>query len=928
MTSSGRTQAVAERIILIALVVGATGVLFGVLLVPTAVVASDTLDFVAGDLLDVGPLPEAEAPPQNSFIYAADGSQLAEINFNENREPATLEEIPDIVEQAVIATEDSTYYEHHGINVQAILRAGLSNLESGSIESGASTITQQYVKNAFLADRATEQTLDRKIVEAVWAVELEKRLDKDEILERYLNRIYFGAGAYGVAAAAERYFSASLDEITLPQAATLAGAIRDPRRNDPLANPEAAKARRDIVLGQMATAGYITEQQRDVARATPLETKPSETPPPDRPFWVEWITRQLTNESVAEAVGPGATEALELMGDTTEDRIATVFQGGLRIHTTLDPEFQQLAEQAIADRLTYEDEPAQEIAREPMGGIVSVEPGSGAVRTMALGPFEYGSCAEDEKWSGVAEDGELLCTKTKVNPLVPGGGGSGRQPGSSFKPFVATTALEAGIPPGWTVDATGGQELENCGENDYAPNNAGGDGIRDMYDGTKFSVNMFFAKLAREVGPPNVEDMAQRLGMRHWAETHEVGAVDCSIGLGATDVTPLEMATSYATFANRGGYCAPYAIERIETADGRVLYEHSNSCEQVVGEDVIDRVVDIMSGPVTPDGTAGDMQARMGAYPVRGKTGTTDDSRDAWFVGYVKQLATASWIGYPNGERNYETVEQAAAVCPEFHDGQEGDGNPADYADGVATCPPTTKLMQGVTIGGRGYENVYGGTIPAPMWGDYMTQAVQRFEPEAFPEPGPQPTSTVPQLANAGTVAEAREIAEAAGLNLIVRTVTSYEPAGTIIGQDPAPGTAVRAGNAVYLLVSDGEGEFPKVPDVTGMKQAEAEKTLRDAGYEPLVFNKPTGKKNQIGKVISQSPSGGEKVEPGPGVKVVIQVGVKQEKPKEDPSPSESPSPTETATDGGGNGNGNGNGRGGGGGADATEATSATESQT
>lgn len=906
LTSSGRNQAVAERLVLIALVVLATGVLFGVLLVPTAVIASDTLGFFAGDLLDVGPLPEAEPPPENSFVFAADGSRMAEINFNENREPATLEQIPDILEQAVIATEDSEYYEHHGINVQAILRAGMSNVQAGGITGGGSTITQQYIKNTFLLDRASEQSLDRKVIEAVWAVQLEQRLDKDEILERYLNRIYFGAGSYGVAAAADRYFSTSLDDLTLPQAATLAGVIRDPSANDPINNPVASKTRRDIVLGQMAAEGYITEQQRNVARATPLETNPSEIPAPDEPFWIDWITRQLINDGVAEAIGPGAVEPLELMGATREDRIAAVFQGGLRIHTTLDPEFQQLAEQAIADRLTYDGQPETEIAREPMGGIVSIEPGSGAVRTMALGPRSYGACAEVQEWAGTTEDGELLCARTKVNPLVPGGGGSGRAPGSSFKPFVAATALEAGIPPGWTVNATGGQTLENCGDGTYAPNNAGGDGMRDMYDGTKFSVNMFFAKLAREVGPPNVQDMAGRLGLRDWSRTHEVGSVDCSIGLGATDVTPLEMAVAYATFANRGSYCAPYAIERIEAADGRVLYEHTDDCEQVVDPDVVDRVVDIMRGPVTEGGTAADMQDRMGAYPVRGKTGTTDDSRDAWFVGYVRQLATASWIGYPNGERHYESTGQAAAACPRFHDGQEGDGNPADYGDGVATCPPITRLMQGVTIGGQAYANVYGGTIPAPMWGDYMTQVVQRFEPEDFPEPRPQPQSKVPDLGDVNTLAEARRVVEAAGLTLIVRTEVSHEPQGTIIGQEPAPGTTIQAGRAVYLLQSDGTGDVPTVPDVVGMRRDRAEQVLREAGYDPLVFNKPTNKRSEVGVVLSQSPEADEELAPGPNAKVVIQVGVRRS--GDDPTEDTTEDTTESPSGGGNNGNGNGNG--------------------
>ena len=896
-----------ERLALVGVVIVAIGVLIGVLLVPTAVVASDTLDFVAGDLLDVGPLPDVEPPPQNSYIYASDGSLLAEINFNENREPATLEEIPDIVEQAVIATEDSEFYDHHGINPQAIMRAGLSNLEAGEIESGASTITQQYVKNTFLQDRATEQTLDRKIVEAVWAVELEKRLSKDEILERYLNRIYFGSGAYGVAAAADRYFSVSLDKLSLPQAATLAGVIRDPSGNDPLDNPEAAESRRDIVLDQMARSGYITEQQRDVAQATPLETNPSQTPPPNEPFWVDWITQQLTNEGVAEALGQGAVEPMQLMGETQQDRIAKVFQGGLRIHTTLDPEWQQQATDAIIERLTAEDESDAELAQEPIGGIVSIEPGSGAVRTMALGPRRYGSCAEDDEWAGTTDTGRLLCAKTKFNPLPPGAG-SGRQPGSAFKPLVVTAALEAGIPPGWTTDARSGQVLEGCGQEEYAPNNAGGDGFRDMYDGIKYSVNVFAAKLAREVGPPAVEDLAGRLGLRNWAETTDVGAVDCSIGLGATDVSPLEMASAYATLANRGEYCAPYAIERIEDPTGDLLYEHSTDCTREVSTDVVDRVVDIMHGPVTVGGTADDMQARMQPYPVRGKTGTTNDSRDAWFVGYVQQLATAAWIGYPNGSSTYETVEQAAEQCPRFHDGEP---DPDDYDDGVATCPPTTRLMQDVEIGGQYYDNVYGATIPAPMWGDYMTQAVQQFDPTSFPDPGPLAGTQVPDLVDAGTVAQARSLAEEAGLNFATRSITDHRPEGTIVGQSPAAGERVTVGSIVFLEVSNGEGEIPTVPDVVGLPEDEAVATLEGAGYQVNVLRRPTRNEDEVGRVLAQTPSAGEAVRPGADTTVTMEVGELDEGPPAEPT--DAPPGGGGDDDGPGNGNGNGGGNNGGG---------------
>jgi penicillin-binding protein 1A len=879
--AEGRAQALVARISLIGVISAAIGVLIGMLLVPTAVLASDTLRFVAGDLLDVGPLPDAEAPAQNSFIYAADGSLLAEINFNENREPVPLADIPLILQQAIIATEDREFYDHHGINVQAILRAGIGNITAGGITGGGSTITQQYVKNAFLLDRATEQTLDRKIVEAVWAVELERRLTKDEILERYLNRIYFGAGAYGVRAAADRYFSKELDDLTLSEAATLAASIRDPGGNDPITNPQASRERRDIVLGQMAAAGFITQQQRDVARATPLEIDPSEIPPPDEPFWVDFITRQLVNESVATALGPGALEPMTLMGETASERIAAVFQGGMHIHTTLDPEAQRQAYDAIMARLSYEDEPREELAQEPIGGITMVEVGSGAIRTMALGPHGYGSCDEDDEWAGVAGDGQLLCDKTKFNPMIPGQG-FGRQPGSSFKPFVVAAALEAGIPPGWTVDSRAGQVIEGCGTEEYAPRNAGGDGFRNMYDGVQLSVNVFHAKLAREIGPPTVQDLAARLGLRHWAETHTVGPVDCSIGLGATDVSPLEMAVAYATLANRGEYCAPYAIEKIEGPDGRLIYEHFNDCAQVLDPTVADRTIDILRGPVNPGGTAGNLQGRMSPHPVRGKTGTTDDSRDAWFVGFVQQFATAAWMGYPNGERHYETVEQAAAQCPRYHDGESGNGNPVDYPEGVAKCPPVTKTMQGVTIGGQGYRQVYGGTIPAPIWGDFMTQVVQGLEPGRFTDPGPQAGTAVPDLSDVTTIAEAEELLEGAGLNLAVIEVEDYRPEGTIIGQDPEPGTRVPVGSIVFLQVSDGTGEVPEVPDVVGLSEDEAIQVLEDAGYRVEVLYRPTNQEDRHGVVLRQSPSAGEEVAPDDDTIVVIEVGVPRDDDEDD----------------------------------------------
>jgi penicillin-binding protein 1A len=288
---------------------------------------------VERDVLDMPPLGEADVPPQNSYVYGADGNELAELNFEENRVPVTLGQIPPDAINAVLATEDAEFYNHRGVNHAAIVRAAMTNFRSGEIESGASTITQQYVKLAFLSP---EQTVTRKIQEAIYAIEIEERYSKEEILERYLNRSYFGAGVYGIGTAADRYFSKPVEELTLGESAMLAGLLRSPERNNPIANPDNARARRDIVLNQMAYHGFVTRAQADAAIAEELTTAISEPPAPENPFWVEWVSRLLTNDDVAQALG-SQTDALDAMGASFEERRRTVFQSGLRIHTTLDP---------------------------------------------------------------------------------------------------------------------------------------------------------------------------------------------------------------------------------------------------------------------------------------------------------------------------------------------------------------------------------------------------------------------------------------------------------------------------------------------------------------------------------------------------------------------------------------------------------------
>ena len=876
----------ADKIGVLLVLVVSAGVLAGVLVVPTAFALTDIATWINDDLLNVPPLPDAENPPQTSYIHANDGSLLAEINFEEIRVPVTLDEIPDVLINAVIATEDADFWNHNGVNYQAILRAARDNAAAGEVVGGGSTITQQYVKKAFIEAQTgelAEQSIDRKIKEAVWAIELERRLTKEEILERYLNRSFFGSGVYGVGTAAERYFNKTVGELTLGEAATLAGIVRSPTNNNPIDNFANAVARRNIVLDQMAREGYISRQQAESAKATELVLDPQEPDAPDHPFWVDWVTRILVNEAAAEALG-SQVDALNAMGETPEDRIATVFQAGLRIHTTLDPTLQAYAEDAIRDALVPEDATPLEIAQQPMGAIVSVEPGTGAIRTMAIGPREWGECDEPV---GVDEDGRVLCDKTKFNPAVPSDIGSirvGRQPGSSFKPYVITAALEAGFPPNWTIDATGPAIIPGCDNGGpWEVNNSGGNGLRDMYSGVKASSNVFHAKLIKEVGPSKVVDVATRLGIRRSPLPAE-----CSLGLGAIEVFPLEHATAYATLANRGVHCAPHAITRIEQADGTPFYEYQPRCERAVDTAVADRVVDIMEGPVTAGGTA--PHANLGRWPTRGKTGTTNDYRDAWFMGFVRQLATAAWVGYENGVTTFDSQEAAEATCR----------NPVNER---AQCVET-RLMTNVTIGGTFYRRVFGGTIPAPMWKAYMVQAVANLEPQGFPKPGPLPSATVPDFVSLSTIAEVQEAADRARINVVFTEIEDFRPAGTFVSQEPPAGTIMQAGRAVTVFVSDGTGTPPTVPNVIGMLEEEAQDLLLEYGYIVVVREVTRLNADLWDRVVGQDPEAGADHPPGEGQVVEIQVAVP-------PGGQDDPDPEPT---GPGNGTGNGNGNGGGGG--------------
>ena len=736
-------------------------------------------------------------PPlaQRSVIVDSAGNRLATLHGAEDRVDIPFSQIPVTMRHAIVAIEDRRFYEHHGVDYKGLLRAALKNQESGEVTQGGSTLTQQYVKNVLLesattkAERkaATERTAKRKIQEARYALALERRLTKDQILANYLNITNFGDGAYGVQAAAQHYFGIPAKDLNVVQAATLAGIVNAPTAYDPKLHPKAALSRRNLVLDQMVVAKYLTRAQANYGKKFPLGLSEAFVRVSDgcdmagsAAFFCDYVRTTLLND--------------KNFGVTPAARERRLFEGGLTIRTSLDPKIQAETQNAV-DSLN------------PPGGRIGtadvvMQPGTGAVLAMAVNRV-YGDTTDHLPVYGTV-NGKHVESADRVHTKFNYATAPSFQEGSTAKLFTLGAALEQGMPTSTTfvspqcVYVSGGQfdnppSGKQCAPDvpgQFAPFGEGfvnaGDseaGTFDMGQATAGSVNTYFVQLEKRAGVANVRQMAVKLGVaapRMQTKAAEVG----SLTLGSVEVSVLDMATAYNTIAGHGLRCYPKPVVKMTTAKGGpVDYAGPGKCEQVVSPEIADTVTWMLQGVIS-NGTAS--QNGQIYRPAAGKTGTTDEHFDAWFVGYIPQLTSAVWLGDARSPVKY----------------------PMQYAGYVAPGESVSTVPDGTIINGVSQTPVFGGDMPTRIWAATMIAASQGLPQQNFPPP---PATTqlgqnagVPNVAGLD-LATASGALSAAGLTPVQGgTSPSGYPYGTVVFTTPGSGSQATTGSVVTMYTSSG----------------------------------------------------------------------------------------------------------------------------
>jgi len=624
------------------------GLLVAGLAVPAAALGGTSAKYVAQGIESLPTELTIQPASDKTLILMSNGEKLAEL-FDENRTVVTLDQIAPIMRTAQVAIEDTRFYQHGALDLKGTLRA-LVRTGSGTDVQGGSTLTQQYVKQVRIeaaqaaGDQAgvlaaQEQTLQRKVLELRYAIALESKYSKDEILNRYLNIAYYGDGTYGVEAAARHYFGIAAKDLNLAQAAMLAGLTQNPVATDPVNHPVAAIDRRAVVINRMLELGLITPDEAATAKATPFDQSKvvvSRTGCVGTlyPFMCDYVVRSLLQNPA--------------LGATADDRRNTIYRGGLVIKTQIDPAAMDAAQQAVSSKV---------IATDPViSTMVEVQPGTGLILAMAQSRSVMGTNAD--------------AGQTFYNYAVSAsmGGAEGYQAGSTFKAFTIAAALDRGIPTTMKLPGTSGIQFQNrvfrtCDaagndtsfkftQNYKLPNETGSFGDIDMMTGAAKSVNTYFVGLEALAGICQAARMAELAGVQlsNGGSMVQTYSYIPSFTLGVAEVTPLSMAVGYATFAARGVHCDPIIVSSITSRSGQAVATQSANCEQVIRPEVADGVNYVLQNVMRPGGTG--YRVRLpGGRPEAGKTGTIDSSAAVWFAGYTPNVAGVAMVAIDKSPR-------------------------------------------------------------------------------------------------------------------------------------------------------------------------------------------------------------------------------------------------------------------------------------
>ncbi|MGI8426890.1 MAG: transglycosylase domain-containing protein [Actinomycetota bacterium] len=777
---------------------------------------------IAGSCSTAAKVDEASLTPktESTKILAADGSLVTTLKQEENREILPLDQIPVRMRNAVIGIEDARFYAHRGIDAKAIGRAIAANSASGKVVEGGSTITQQLVRNA-LTTVGKEQTFQRKLKEAVYAYDVDRKYSKDKILELYLNTVYFGEGAYGVETAAQTYFGKGVKGLSLADSALIAGLIRSPLNYDPWTNPIGSLKRRNRVLDRMAITHLITKKQAEAAKQAPIGVR--EKPAAERydaPYFVDYVTRQIQR-----------SDEFAALGGTEQARGNALFRRGLRIHTTLDMRMQRAAEDSIRTILPDRTDPS--------ATLVSIDPKNGYVKAL-VGGRDYFAAPPDDPCiiaGAINADGSpKFCGKVNL-ALGQGGGGSGRQGGSSFKPFVLAAALQNGIRETDVYAAPSCIEIPDADAGGTMPWRAcnyeeDSSGSVTVGEGTYRSINTVYAQIindigirrpvkgvfAAEAGAQEVVETAERMGLCESTRPLLPKGQEChlaavpSAALGANSVSTLDMTSAFTSFSNLGLRPRPISVIKITDAKGKVLWAAPEKKDQVISPTVAYLANGVLQDVVTK-GTA----ARNGKLgrPAFGKTGTSQEWRDAWFVGGAgTDLVTGVSVFWPDGE-----IEMKASCS-----GSRTQYQIKQTTSGPIAEPPQCRQTR---------IKVFGGSWPTQIWQAFMTRALEGTPPSQFP---------VPKL-------ETISVKVDAGQGCLPSLVTPRDSIVTrtfLKGTEPTePCTEARAPSPPVIETPSPEpapeeeldpfglepGVKRPVPNVEGMSAATAASVLRAAGY-------------------------------------------------------------------------------------------------